>query len=54
MPKECSNEIPPMLSLIFNDLLHVALGDVPDDCRQANVSPVFEKGEKYEAANYRP
>ena len=22
--------------------------------RQANVSPVFKKGEKYDAANYRP
>ena len=50
--KECSNEIPPILALIFNESL--AQGDVPDDLRQANVSPVFKKGEKYVAANYRP
>ena len=29
-------------------------GDVPDEWRQANVSPVYKKGEKYDAANYRP
>ena len=27
-------------------------GTVPDDWRQANVTPVFKKGEKYTAANY--
>ena len=31
----------------------LARGDVPDEWRQANVSPVFKKGEKYHAANYR-
>ena len=31
-----------------------ALGNVPDDWRQANVAPVFKKGEKYDPANYRP
>ena len=50
--KECSNEISPILALIFNESL--ARGDVPDERRQANVSPVFKKGEKYDAANYRP
>ena len=35
----------------FNESL--ARGDVPDEWRQANVSPVFKKGEKYDAANYR-
>ena len=49
--KECSNEISPILALIFNEFL--AQGDVPDDLRQANVSPVFKKGVKYDAANYR-
>ena len=48
--KECSNEISPILALIFNESL--ARGDVPDEWRQANVSPVFKKGEKYDAANY--
>ena len=39
--KECSNEISPILALIFNESL--ARGDVPDEWRQANVSPVFKK-----------
>ena len=50
--KECSSEISPMLALIYNESL--AQGTVPDDLRQANVAPVFKKGEKYNAANYRP
>ena len=41
--KECSNEISPMLALIFNESL--AWADVPDEWRQVNVSPVFKKGE---------
>ena len=50
--KECSSEISPMLALIYNESL--AQGTVPDDWRQANVAPVFKKGEKCNAANYRP
>ena len=38
---------------IYSDT-SLARGDVPDEWRQANVSPVFKKGEKYDAANYRP
>ena len=34
-----------MLALIYNESL--AKGTVPDDWRQANVAPVFKKGEKY-------
>ena len=44
--KECSNEISPILALILNESL--AWGDVPDEWRQANVSQVFKKGEKYD------
>ena len=50
--KECSSEIAPILALIYNETL--AQGTVPDDWRQANVTPIFKKGEKYDAANYRP
>ena len=50
--EECSNEISPILALIFNESL--ARGDVPDEWRQSNVSQVFKKGEKYDASNYRP
>ena len=46
-----SNEISSILALIFNKSL--AQGNA-DDWRQANVSPVFKKDEKYDAANYRP
>ena len=45
----------------FTMIMHViqyasvfSSGEVPDEWRQANVSPVFKKGEKYDAANYRP
>ena len=48
--KECSSEIAPILAYIYNESL--AQGAVPDDWRQANVAPVFKKGEKYDAANY--
>ena len=50
--KECSSEIVPIIALIYNKSL--AQGTVPDDWRQANVAPIFKKGEKYDAANYRP
>ena len=50
--KECSTQISPILALIYNESL--AQGNVPDDWRQANVSLVFKKGEKYDTANYRP
>ena len=52
MLKECSSEIAPILALIYNETL--AQGTVPDDWRQTNVAPIFKKGEKYDAANYRP
>ena len=50
--KECSSEIAPILAYINNESL--AQGNVPDDWRQANVAPVFKKGEKHDPANYRP
>ena len=50
--KECSSEVAPILAYIYNESL--AQGNVPDDWRQANVAPVFKKGEKYDPANYRP
>ena len=52
MLKECSSEIAPILAFIYNERL--AQGTVPDDWRKANVAPIFKKGEKYDAANYRP
>ena len=52
MLKECSSEIAPILALFYNESL--AQCTVPDDWRQANVAPIFKKGEKYDAANYIP
>ena len=48
--KICSSEIAPILALIYNE----TQGIEPDNWRQANVAPIFKKGEKYDAANYRP
>ena len=39
--KECSNGISSILALIFN--VSLARGDVPDEWRQANASPVFKR-----------
>ena len=43
--KEYSSEIAPFLALIYIESL--AQGTVPDNWRQANVAPIFKKGEKY-------
>ena len=50
--KECSTQISSILTLIYNESL--AQGNIPDDSRHANVSPIFKKGEKYDAANNKP
>ena len=50
--KERGSESAPVLAQFFNESL--AQGAVPDDWRQTNLYLVFKKGEKYEAANYRP
>ena len=42
--KECSAQIRPILALIYNKSL--AQGNVPDDWRHANVSPVFKERRK--------
>ena len=38
---QCSSEIAPILALIYKESL--AQGTVPDDWRQANVTPAFKK-----------
>ena len=50
--KVCSAKIAQVLDCIFNRSLIQAI--VPDDWRQANVAPIYKKGEKYDPANYRP
>ena len=49
--KEAVEEIAPFLQFIFNESL--TTGQVPSDWKCANVTPVFKKGSKKEACNYR-
>ena len=50
--KECANELGPVLSHIFQ--LSLDSGKIPKDGRNANVSPIFKKGDRHTASNYRP
>ncbi|XP_072022921.1 uncharacterized protein [Amphiura filiformis] len=45
--KECSVELAPLLSALFNQ--SISTGVLPDDWTTANVSPVFKKGSKSDA-----
>ena len=49
--KECSEELSPILTIIFNKSLQT--GTVPDDWKTANVSAIFKKGQRHGPANYR-
>ena len=51
MLKELADDKATILLLIRRSL---ASGEVPADWRTANVAPVFKKGQKYLAENYRP
>jgi hypothetical protein len=50
--KHTATEIAPALAAIFN--MSLTQGKLPTNWSQANISPVFKKGSKQEAANYRP
>ena len=50
--KELVEEISPILTIIFQSSLDT--GILPSDWKNANVTPVFKKGEHYDPANYRP
>ena len=49
---EFSEQLAPPLTFIFNK--SIESGIIPEDWRQANVAPIFKKGEKYRPSNYRP
>ena len=40
------------LQLLF--IASLQTGTVPNDWKQANITPVFKKGEQFKASNYRP
>jgi len=50
--KETASIIAPCLQVIFTK--SYTTGETPNDWRIANVCPIFKKGERYDAANYRP
>ena len=50
--KELADVISPVVTRIFRASL--SQGKTPDAWREAHVTPVFKKGEKYKAINYRP
>jgi hypothetical protein len=50
--KDLQNLTAPILTIIFQKSLQT--GCIPSDWKHANVAPVYKKGEKYNAVNYRP
>ena len=49
--KELSHEISPILEIIFN--ISLQTGQVPNDWKEANIAPIFKKGDKHSPSNYR-
>ena len=50
--RDLAEEIAPILTILYQSSLDT--GQVPSDWRNANVAPIFKKGEHYDPANYRP
>ena len=50
--KELHQEIAPALQVIFQ--LSLTSGTLPEDWTKARVTPIYKKGDKSTAANYRP
>ena len=50
--RENAKELAPCLMFLYNQFLR--RGEVPDDWRAANITPIFKKGRKDPDENYRP
>ena len=48
--KNCATELAPVIADIFRQSLDS--GSLPSDWRNANIRPVFKKGNKHTASNY--
>ena len=49
---ECATEISPAITAIFQK--SVDTGELTEDWRDANIAPVFKKGDRHVPENYRP
>ena len=52
MLQELESVLTPPLAAIFREF--VSKGEVPEDWRYANVTPIYKKGPKHDPGNYRP
>ena len=50
--KNCSEQLSGVLEIIFSKSL--IEGEIPNEWREANITPLFKKGSKLTASNYRP
>ena len=50
--KELATEVSPILTTIFN--ASIQQGKIPDQWKEALITPLFKKGERGKASNYRP
>ena len=50
--KQLAPHVTPILQAIFTKSLKTS--KVPDDWKRANVAPIYKKGKRYCAVNYRP
>ena len=50
--KNCAKQLAPGISILFQKSLDT--GVLPKDWTDANITPVFKKGDRHAAENYRP
>ena len=50
--KECATELSPAVSCLFQCSLDS--GSLPSDWTNANIAPIYKKGDRHKAENYRP